>query len=87
MVAVGDLDKVWMPVREDVTPGELQGAFQSYFGAPWNEVLEAADKSFTYNAFNDAYFAVRNLHPVEDLTLADLLARTGIARWPNLIVS
>ena len=87
MVAVGNLDKVWITVPEDVTDEELQDAFQSFFNAPWAEVLDAAEKSFAYNAFNNAYFAVRNLHPVENLTLDQLLEKTGINQRPNIIVS
>ena len=87
MVAVGNLDKVWIAVPEDVAAEVLQDAFQSYFNAQWAEVLDAAEKSFTYNAFNNAYFAVRGLRPVENSTLEQLLKKTGIGRPPNIIVS
>ena len=87
MVAVGNLDKVWIDVPEDVAAEELQEAFRSYFDAQWAEVLDAAEKSFPYNAFNTAYFSVRNLRPVENLTLEQLLEKTGIGRLPNIIVS
>jgi len=87
MVAVGNLDKVWLAVPEDVAAEELQDAFRSYFGAEWAEVLDAAEKSFTYNAANNAYFAVRDLRPVENLTLEQLLEKKGIGQPPNIIVS
>ena len=87
MVAVGNLDKVWLEVPEDVAPEELQDAFRSYFGAKWAEALDVAEKSFAYNAFNNAYFAVRDLRPVENLTLEQLLKRKGIGKPPNIIVS
>jgi hypothetical protein len=87
VVAVGSLDKVWLAVPEDVAEKELQDAFRSYFGAEWAEVLDAAEKSFTYNAYNNAYFAVRDLRPVENLTLTQLLEKKGITRPPDVIVS
>jgi hypothetical protein len=87
LVAVGNLDKVWMAVPEDVAAEELQDAFRSYFDAQWTEVLDVSEKSFTYNAFNNAYFAVRDLRPVENLTLESLLKKTGIGQPPNIIVS
>jgi hypothetical protein len=65
----------------------LQDAFRSTFNAPWAEVLDVADKSFNYNAFNNAYFAVCNLRTVKDLTLEQLLEKTGIEQPPNIIVS
>jgi hypothetical protein len=84
---VGNLDKVWLAVPEDVTAEELQDAFRGYFGEEWTEVLDAADKSSTYNAANNAFFAVRDLHPLEDLTLEQLLEKKGMGRPPNIIVS
>ena len=87
MVAVGNLDKVWLAVPDDVATEELQDAFQSYFGEEWVEVLSVSEKSFTYNAANNAYFAVRDLRPVENLTLEQLLEKKGIGRPPNIIVS
>ena len=87
MVAVGNLDKVWLAVPEDVAPKEMQDAFRSYFGAGWAEVLDGAEKSFAYNAANNAYFAVRDLRPVENLTVEQLLEKKGIGQPPNIIVS
>ena len=87
LVAVGNLNKVWLTVPEDVAAEELQDAFRSYFGAEWTEVLDVADKSFIYNAANNAYFAVRDLRPVENLTLEQLSEKKGISRPPNIIVS
>jgi hypothetical protein len=65
----------------------LQDAFRSYFGAEWTEVLDAADKSFSYNTANNAYFAVRDLRPEENLTLEQLLENKGIGQPANIIVS
>ncbi len=87
MVAVGNLDKVWLAVPDDVAAEELQDVFRSYFGAECAEVLAVSEKSFTYNAANNAYFAVRDLRPVENLTLEQLLKKKGIGRPPNIIVS
>lgn len=87
LVAVGNLDKVWIEVPEDVGAEELQDAFRNYFNAQWAEVLDVAEKSFAYNAFNNAYFAVRNLRSVESLTLEQLLEKTGIGQLANIIVS
>ena len=87
MVAVGNLDKVWLTVPEDVAAKELQDAFQSYFGAEWVKVLDVAEKSFTYNAANNAYFAVRDLRPIQNLTLEQLLEKKGKSQTPNIIIS
>jgi len=65
----------------------VQDSFRSYFGEKWAEVLDAAEKSFAYNAANNAYFAVRDLRPVESLTLEQLLEKKRIGRPPNIIVS
>jgi len=87
VVAVGNLDKVWLEIPEDAAEAELQKAFRNYFGAEWDEILALADKSFSYNTANNAYFAVRDLRPMENLTLEQLLAEKGIAKPPNIIVS
>jgi hypothetical protein len=87
MVAVGRLDSVWIAVPEDVAAEQLHDAFRRHFNANWSEVLDVADRSFSYNAFNNAYFAVRNIRPVEDLTLEQILEQTGIGQPPNIIVS
>jgi hypothetical protein len=63
---VGNLDKVWLAVPEDVAAEELQAAFRSYFGAKW---------------------AVRDLRPVENLTLERLLEEEGVGQPPNIVVS
>jgi hypothetical protein len=87
LVAVGNLEKVWPAVPEDVAAEDLKDAFRSYFGAEWAEVLDAADKSFAYNAANSAYFAVRDLRVVENLTLEQLLEKQGGCRPVNIIAS
>lgn len=66
---------------------EWQDAFRDYFGAEWAEVLDAAENSLAYNAAGNVYFAVRDLRPLEDLTLEELLERTGISRPPNIIAA
>jgi hypothetical protein len=87
MVAVGNLDSVWLAVPEDVSADELQEAFQGFFGAKWADVLDTADQSFAYNAANNAYLAVRDLHLIGDLTLEQLLETKAVNRPPNIIVS
>lgn len=87
MVAVGRLNRIWHEIPEDVSPEELQKAFYNYFGAKWEEILDAAEKTFAYNIFNNAYFSVRDVQPVENLTLDQLLENKVIGRPPNIIVS
>jgi hypothetical protein len=53
----------------------------------WAEALDAVDPSFAYNSGNNAYFAVRDLRPVKDLTLDRLTGKNGIGKPPNIIVS
>jgi len=66
---------------------ELQRSFGTFFEAEWSEVLDAADKSPAYNAHNNAYFSVRDLRPMEDLTLEQLLEDEGPGRPLNVIAS
>jgi hypothetical protein len=87
VVAVGNLHKLWGSVPENLDMAGLKKAFRGYFGAEWTDVLDAADISFAYNAANTAYFAVRDLRPVEALTLNRLLADHGGIKPLNLIVS
>ncbi len=87
MVAVGNLDKIWLSVPADIPMMELQDAFRGYFSKEWDEVLDTADPSFYYNALNNAYFAVRDLLPVENLTLDRLSGKDGIGKQPHIIVS
>jgi len=87
VVAVGNLDKVWLTVPEDVRAEELREAFRRHFSAEWAVVLDAVEKSFIYNAANNAYFAVRHLRRLEDLTLDQLLGKKGIGQPPNIMVS
>ena len=67
--------------------GELKDAFRNYFGVEWTEALDAADLSFAYNICNNAYFAVRGLRPVKNLTLDRLTGKNGVRKPPNIIVS
>jgi hypothetical protein len=87
VVAVGSLYKVWLEVPEDVSFEELQKSFRSYFGVEWGEALDVVDRSFVYNAFNNAYFAVRAVHSVENLTLDQVPEMNGGGRPLNIIVS
>jgi hypothetical protein len=87
VVAVGNLDRVWLAVPEDASPEEFNEKFQNYFKTERTEVLDAAEKSFAYNSFNNAYFSVRDVRSVEDLTLDQLLDEKGIAQPPNIIAS
>lgn len=64
MVAVGNLDKVWLDVPEDASASELDAAFRDFFGADWADVLDSAEGSFAYRAHNSGYFAVRGLRPL-----------------------
>ncbi len=87
MVAVGNLDKVWLEVPEELSEEAFQQAFRAYFSAEWTEILDTADKSFSYNASNNAYFSIRTIRPVEDLTLNELVEKAGADKPANIIVS
>jgi hypothetical protein len=87
LVAVGNLEKVWLTVPENVAEKSLKDAFRNYFGAEWSEVLDVTDKSFTYNSTNNAYFAVSGLRPLENLSLEQLLEKERIGKPQNIIVS
>ena len=65
----------------------MKDAFRSFFGAEWEDVLNAVDNSIQYNAANDGYFAVNNLRLVDNLTLEQVLKEKGIGQPPNIIVS
>ncbi len=84
---MGNLEKVWFTVPEDVPAEEFREAFRKYFGAEWAEVLDAADKSFGYSALNNAYFSVSDLRPVENLTLEELLEKKAPSVSPNIVAS
>ena len=87
MVAVGSLHKAWLEVPEFVTEEELKKTFRNYFGAGWANVLDTVDRSFQYNAANNTYFAIRDLRPVENLILEQVIKDKGIRQLPNIIVS
>ena len=87
MVAVGNLGKVWSTVPEDLSAEAFQQEFLINFRANWPEVLDTADKSFTYNAFNNAYFAIEGIHTIENLTLDKLLENERADTKMNIIVS
>lgn len=83
---MGSLDSIWTSVPEEASEGGMRDAFRAHFGAEWGEVLHAADRSMAYNAANDAYFSVRDLHPVDNLTLEQILEQEGTDDSLNLIV-
>ena len=87
MVAVGNLYKVWLDRSQDLGRAEWRHAFRDRFGADWTEVLDSADASIAYNAFNDAFFAVRDLHPLEGVNLEALLEKAGITAAPNIVAA
>ena len=84
---MGNLDKIWLSTPQDVEATELKAAFKDHFGREWDRVLDTAERFFAYNAWNNTYFAVRNLCPLKDLTLDRLLGENGIGKPPNVIVS
>ncbi len=65
----------------------LQAAFGRYFGADWDEVLDAFDKTFAYSAENNGYFSVRGLRRLENLTLEELLVKGAHELSANIIAS
>ena len=87
MVAVGDLKKIWHEIPEDASEEEFETAFKDYFGAESKEVLDAVDRSFGYNSYNNAYFSAANIEPVENLNLKQLLEEKGFSQPPNVVVS
>lgn len=84
---MGNLDKVWTAVPDGVAEQEHREAFESFFGAPWSAILDAADQSYAYNAANNVYFAVRDLLPVDNLSVEQFLREQGRGRIPNIIAS
>lgn len=87
MVAVGSLKKVWTGFPPDYSEGEFAHAFRDFFAFEWSEVVNAVDMSFAYNSYNNAYFSVENIEPVENLNLDQLLECSGLHRPPNVVAS
>ena len=87
MVAVGNLDKIWLEIPEDVLQEDFAKSFKEYFGAEWEEVLDAVDMSFAYNSYNTAYFSVDSIKPIDNYNLVQLLVEMGLHRPPNVVVS
>jgi hypothetical protein len=85
VVAVGSLEQVWLDLPDFESKQTLMSAFNAYFNADWNAVMVGAEKPFGYHASYDAYFAVRNLRPVNDLTVDQLLASTGVKKPINIV--
>ena len=87
MVAVGSLDKIWIDIPQDVSEDEFANSFREYFGAEWEEVLDAVDMSFAYNSYNVVYFAVGDIEGIENLNLDQLMKKKEIYQPPNVLVS
>ena len=87
MVAVGRLKKIWIDFPGNIVEKEFRKTFEDCFGAGWGEVLDAADKSFEYNAYNTAYFSVGNIESIENVTLDQLLEEKRFYQPPNVILS
>lgn len=86
MVAVGSLKKVWLDIPEETeTIESLKSAFNQYFNADWDDVVVGAEKPFGYHASYDAYFGVKDLKAVTDLTVDQLLESKGVKRPLNII--
>ncbi|MEW6447117.1 MAG: hypothetical protein AB1426_03380 [Bacillota bacterium] len=85
---MGSLEKLWLEIPQDLSgQEELNTAFQDHFGKAWSEVLIGAEKSFSYHAANNAYFAVSDLKLVENLTLSNLLESKDNHMPVNIIAS
>lgn len=83
MVAVGDLQRIWLDIPVDIEDMEmLAGEFENFFGARWKDVMVGGDKPFVYHKDWEAYFSVTGLKPVTGLRLSGLPAR---AKRYNLI--
>ena len=87
MVAVGSLDKIWIDIPQDVSEDEFANSFREYFGAEWEEVLDAVDMSFAYNSYNTAYFSIDSIKPIDNYNLDRLLEDGGLRQPPNVVVS
>lgn len=87
MVAVGSLKKIWLDIPQDVSEKEFKRAFENYFKESFGKVLNAADKSFEYNAFNTAYFSAGDVELIDNLKLDRLLEEKGYCQPPNVVVS
>jgi len=73
--------------QEDITEEEFRQAFRSYFGAEWTELLDTAYNSYAYIAYNDRYFAIRDLHPVESTSLRQFLRDKEFRQSLNIVIS
>lgn len=72
MVAVGNLNKIWLEVPQTSDPEILIREFEKYFGAYWHRVKVGADKPFASHIGWQAYFAVSGFKLVQDLMLSEL---------------
>ena len=85
MVAVGKLKKIWSEIPQDVSEEEYKKAFKDYFGAEWEEALNAVDMSFEYNVYNMGYFSAGDIEAVKDITLDQLLDEKDLYQPPNVV--
>jgi hypothetical protein len=85
VVAVGNLGLVWLDMPEFDSMDTLKYAFKVYFNADWDVAMVGADKPFGYHAAYDAYFAVWNFRPVNDMTVDQLLAAKDIKQPLNVV--
>ena len=86
VVAVGKLKKIWSEIPQDASEEEYKKAFKDYFGAEWEEALNAVDMSFQYNAYNTVYFSVDDIESIENITLDQILEENGLYRPSNVVV-
>ena len=86
MVAVGKLKKIWSEIPQDASEEEYKKVFKDYFGALWEEALNAVDMSFQYNAYNTVYFSVGDIESTENITLDQILEENGLYRPSNVVV-
>jgi len=73
--------------QEDITEEEFRQAFRSYFGVEWTELLDTAYNSYDYIAYNDIYFAIRDLQPVESTSLEQFLRDKEFKQSLNIVIS
>jgi len=85
VIAVGNLGEVWMDLSA-AGREEFQRDFARFFGAAWGLVMVGAEKPFDMHSYWDGYFAVRDIKPVNGLTLADLAGPGQTVTRFNIVV-
>lgn len=85
MIAVGNLGAVWTDFSaEDEV--EFKRDFAGFFGAAWELVMDGAEKPFAMHLYWDGYFSVRDIKPVNGLTLAGLVGPGQTVTRFNIVV-